>query len=325
MLSYRERLEKKVYVSQYLYDTIIIYTQSLPGIHVGPCTPSVFLKSYPRSFIATGIIAPTTHHIDQLRPRHQIRLHLGPDHGPLLKRIRQPNQQLLTEFLAQKTQAKRQVRTDGIQAPASRHEHRVRRVEAQRDGDDGVAEQGGHEGREGGREDDGVEGVVPQGAGEAERAGEVEHRLVGGPEARVGVAEAGDVEGFVPRGGVAVRVVLDGGPLGEVADVLEVLDPLRVGGELGEVVLREVGEEVGVEDDARRGAVQSFVAGEVGVVDDGGAGVLHGLDRCLEGVEDGSDFVGVDKHVAGNPETLSPECISFARLHVIWGLVEWDG
>ncbi len=93
--------------------------------------------------------------------------------------------------------------------------------------------------------------------------------------------------------------------MGEVADVGEGVDVLRVGDELGEVFVGEIRDEVGFQDDDGGVAVKVLVEGvgrDVRVVDDGGARSADQVDGRLEGGEDGgvAGFGGDD--VAGDAD-----------------------
>ena len=94
---------------------------------------------------------------------------------------------------------------------------------------------------------------------------------------RGGVVEA-EGEGGVPDEGVAVWPVFLREVMRKIRGIGEGVDVVWVDGELVEVFL-EVDDEVGVENNGGGVAFSEFgVGGEVGVVDDGGAGGFEDLD-----------------------------------------------
>lgn len=114
--------------------------------------------------------------------------------------------------------------------------------------------------------------------------------------------------------------------MGEVADGGEVGHARWVGGELGEIEFWEVGEEISEEDGAWFvDAAEFVVAGEVGVVDYGGAGVGDDLDGGFEGVVDGEEVVAGDEDVTGDADTFSFESVFLARFDVVRNPPEGDG
>lgn len=206
------------------------------------------------------------------------------------------------------------------------HDRRVGRVRAQRDGDDRTSNDGGDARTESCGEEEGVEGVVCQGAGHAARTAEEEVLLVRGPELGGGVVEA-EGEGLVPRHDVAVREVFQRGGSGVAVQVGEGGDVVGVRDELGEVFLRQVGDEIGVQDDGGAVAVQvRGVGGVVCVLDDDGAGRGEGFECRVEGREDGGGGVGHGYGVAGDSEADAGEGGEVAGCDVVWeGVAEGTG
>lgn len=239
----------------------------------------------------------------------------------MLERIRKPNQSRLGPRGADEAQSKGDIRPGLDQGPALvALDGRVGGVEAHGHGDDGGADEGGEARGKVGGEDEGVEAVVREEAEDALGAGDFEVDEVGGPEVGGGVVEA-EGEGLVPDAGVAVGVVLGGEGVGEVRDVLEVVDVVWIGGEFGEVFAWEVGDEVGAQDDVGGVAVVVLVegvGGDVCVVDDGGARVFDGEDGGFEGGGDGGvGFLGGVEEVARDPDAFAAEAGEIAGCDVV--------
>lgn len=114
--------------------------------------------------------------------------------------------------------------------------------------------------------------------------------------------------------------------MGEGVHVGEVVHVVRVEREHGEVLAGEVGDEVGVQDDVLVGAVVVLgegVGGNVGVVDDGGAGLSDGLDGGVEGGYDGVvGLLGRVDHVAGDADALPAQAGEVAGGDVVGRRVE---
>ena len=198
-------------------------------------------------------------------------------------------------------------------------------VESQWDRHHGRAYQCRQAGREVGREDQGVEAVIRQQTQDALRTGDFHIVLIRGPELGARVVEA-EGEGLVPHRRVPVRVVFLGESVGEVFDVGEVVHVVRVVGEHGEVLVGQVGDEVDVQDDVLVRAVVvsgQRVGGDVGVVDDCGAGFFYGFDGGVEGGYDGVVwFLGWVDHVAGDPDALAAQAGEVAGGDVVGRCVE---
>lgn len=209
--------------------------------------------------------------------------------------------------------------------PPIQHHALVGRIEAQRDRHDRRPYQRRQAGREVRRQDQCVEAVVGQQAEDALRAGHLEVVLVRGPKLGAGVVEA-ERERLVPHGRVAVRVVFRGEGVGEVSHVGEVVHVVRVEREHREVLAGEVGDEVGVQDDAFVGAVVVLgegIGGDVGVVDDCSAGLFDGLNGGVEGGDDGVvGLLGRVDHVAWDADALSAQTGEVAGGDVIGRRVE---
>jgi hypothetical protein len=268
------------------------------------------------------------HNIHQLRRWQNIRHNRIPDFRPLLKRIRQSNQELLAPLRPHEADPERQVRRNRSQiSKPIRHNRRVRGVLSQGHCNYWGADQGGEVGAKFRGEEKRIEGVVLQRAGDAERTGEVDVGLVRGPEARVGVVEA-EGEAVIPDQRVALRPVFEREGVREALDVGERFHARRVVGELAEIFLGQVGDEVGFEDDVGVVAVvESVVAGKICVLDNGGAGGFEDLER---GVEDRDDGCGGRIHgevdeVAGDAEAFAFKGREFARADVVGDGLEGDG
>ena len=102
---------------------------------------------------------------------------------------------------------------------------------------------------------------------------------------------------------------------------------VRVVGEHGEVLTREVGNEVGVQDDVLVGAVVVLgkrVGRDVGVVDDCRAGIFDSFDGGVEGGYDGVVwFLGWVDYVAWDADPLSAQDGEVAGSDVVGRCVEW--
>ncbi|TPX19081.1 uncharacterized protein E0L32_011242 [Thyridium curvatum] len=307
--------------------SIVFDQEAPPGMFV---RSSLVIENRDTSFsvvMAANPLSPPNN-IHNFRLGLQIRLHRPPHPRPLLKGIRHADQPFLAEPLPDEADPKGQVRPLGDQVSEPVHHHRLAgRVLAQRHRDDGGAHDGRERRREGGGQDERVERVVPQRARHAQRAREVPVARVVAPELGRLVAPLADDrvgDRLVPQARVALRPHLQGLPLRERADGLQVRHVVRVGRQLGEEAL-EPGHQVGLEEERDGVAVDEVGAREDQVVDEGGAGLLEERERGVErGDEDAAlGARGAGEEVAGDADALAGQATRvLARADVVRHPVE---